>query len=265
MKTYRFICLLLALFVISFKMAQCSEIFPCPAQPIRLAYYAIPLLYGDNGNSGMDVEFINELQARTGCQISGTAMPRNRAWQEFADHHLDMLTAALKTPERNKLFYFIPYGQARIEFIGNPLLPARDEFLKNPALIMGVVRGIKYGPELQHYVDGLHQTNRVVEADSLQQLFLMLKAKRFSVAVADSQAFSVNANMLDLSEFKVLNFGIVDNSVINLAFSRQTFSAVEIKNWQMQINNMIRDGTARRIMSKYMSPEAVEAASIRVK
>jgi polar amino acid transport system substrate-binding protein len=119
---------------------------------------------------GIYPDVLRSIQAKTGCNIVFTVVPRARQVAMFKAGKADVLVPASRTQERDQIGTFIPmiHHRAMLISVNNgraPITSAQD-LLSRKELRVAVVRGFDYGDRYIELINELQKQGRVfVEVD----------------------------------------------------------------------------------------------------
>ncbi|HMA50482.1 MAG TPA: transporter substrate-binding domain-containing protein [Magnetospirillaceae bacterium] len=230
----------------------------CGTRPIRLAFFDYGLYYSHG--EGIDKDLVDALQKRSGCRFDIQVQARARTWEELRTGALDMATSALETPERDGFGWFEPYLRIKNlvvlpDDVGQSVKSA-DDFLAQPKLVLGVVRGFKHGEDYDRWIDQLRRDNRVVEYVDADLLFRNLAAHRVDGAIADPLVYHLLLEPSQLARMTIEDWiPSQPGDPVNLVFSKARFDRAAIEEWRGLIRELIADGTMAAIFRRYL-PEA---------
>lgn len=238
----------------------------CGDRPITFAYYKYGFFYYEQGDQGkgFDSDLIAELTARTGCTFAAQVMPRARVWADLENGQLDMSAAGVQSPERDRFAWFVPYfftknyvllgaGAART-------VHGAADFLGQPALIFGVVRGFKHGAAQDQWLEQLRQTARVEESAGIEVLLEKLKRGRIDGLFAQPPVYQkIMADLEMAGEVVVQDWFADDPGILgNLILAKRRFSAADAARWQALMRRLHEDGTLKRIFAAHMPAAEVD-------
>jgi polar amino acid transport system substrate-binding protein len=243
-----------------------ADKFPCPKDPITMAFYESGAMYHEG--KGLDIDLYETLKQRTGCSFRTSERPRARIWKEMESGQLDMATSAIGTPEREKFAHFVYYLRQKNMVLAGKSMPAdmasTDQFLANPTLKWGVVRSFKHGPYYDDFVARLHANGRSTEAVDSVELLRMLKLDMVPGVLSVPLVYRHLLTDAELSAVRVLDWKKDDSGdKLGLIFSKARFSESEVQQWREVIDGMRRDGTMLRLLSKYLPPAEARAALLK--
>lgn len=228
----------------------------CP-RPIEVAYYDFGVLYQPDTASGVDPDLIHELARRTGCVFQERYLSRVLIWKLLETGELDMTLSGVPTPERERFAVFAPYLRSNNQLLSSTSLGVRTplQFLQNPTLRLGVVRGYRYGEGWDDWIESLRQQGRIEEAPEMGKLVELLLARR--IAAFPAHPF-VAMPMLKrdsrlqgytqyawFAQSKPVHGGLV--------FSKQRLPPETIAYLSQTLEGMRREGLVRRIFARYMT------------
>lgn len=233
----------------------------CGTRPIRLAFFEYGLYYSHG--DGIDKDLVEALQKRSGCRFDIQVQARARTWEELRTGALDIATSALETPERDEFAWFEPYLRIKNlvvlpDDVGQSVKSAAD-FLADPKLMLGVVRGFKHGEEYDRWIDQLRRDNRVVDYVDAELLFRNLAAHRVDGAIADPLVYHLLLEPAQLSRMTIEDWiPSQPGDPVNLVFSKTRFDRAAMEEWRGLIRDLVADGTLSAIFQRYLPPEEAE-------
>lgn len=240
---------------------------PCPARPVKVAFYETGSLYFD-GDKGVDRDIVDELARRIGCRIEAMAPPRARAYAMLQAGQVDVVTAALPYHERDAYAYFIPYMQQRFATVmlrDVPLAQSTPQgFAADPTLRFGRVRGVNYGGQRDQWLARMEAGHRLEQGASPTTAFRMLGSRRFAAMFAIPLQYEKELADLGLTDkVRIADWFPEDKPPLRcLALSRANFTEAQRAAWTAAAQSMQIDGSIKRILAKYLSPEEAEKAQI---
>lgn len=241
----------------------------CPERAISVAFYEFGALYRAAGGertegfegSGIDVDLLRELKRRSGCRFEGTTMTRARIWSELEAGRLDMTTSGIATPEREKLYAFAPYILLKhnVWMLDShaPGPGGLAEFMANPKLRWGAVRGYRHTPDYDAALDAARAQGRVVEAIDDGALLRLLAEGSVDAVIGHAVVMRRYAAEHPRKPQLVSLDWAPRGSVVpeGLVLARARFSETEIAAWRRLVWEIVRDGTMARIARRHV-PEA---------
>ncbi|WP_051304546.1 substrate-binding periplasmic protein [Chitinilyticum litopenaei] len=243
-------------------LAQAAP-FPCPAQPIRLAFYEYGLLY--HQGRGIDRDLVDELARRTGCRFDTRVMPRARIWADLESGALDMSVSGIQTPARDRFAWFAHYLSMKNHALVSSALAGEvrqaSDFLATPRALFGVVRAFKHGEQQDRWLDTLRQAQRVQESPDAQTLYLKLKQGRVQAIFSQPPVYRHYLPTLDMQQqVSVQDWTPQEKGVPHgLILAKSRFSQTEAQHWQEQLHQMRADGSLRAIYLRYLPPADTDA------
>lgn len=254
-----FICL--ALFLTGTASAS-PESYGCSDKPIRVGYFKLGYrFYVENGKEkGMNVDILEEFKKRTGCSFTTQEMSFARIWSDLASGQLDMSLSGIRSPERDKTLWcaesitsknFVVVGEAAKK----AGVRSGDAFLGNSKLVFGVVRGYTHGKLQDAWLQKVRQSGRVEESANTDILFEKLKQGRIDGIFAFPFVYRKLISELGLKDtVAVQDWFPADKGIIGCTMMpKSRFSQAEADRWQALIRQMQKDGTLKRIFTRYVT------------
>lgn len=143
--------------------------------PYSVAMYEFGALYyrnADQSFSGIDKDVIEALARRSGCILEQRLDSRVRIWDQLARGTLDITVSGVETAERLKLAEFYPYISTRNYVLLRktlaPQFSGAEAFLAAREHRIAVVRGFRYGPQLDALIQQLREQGRVDEVADMR-------------------------------------------------------------------------------------------------
>ncbi|MGG5871127.1 substrate-binding periplasmic protein [Pseudomonas peli] len=228
----------------------------------KVAFYEAGYLYS-NG-AGIDKDVIDELKNRGGYSFDYIERPRARIWKGLEEGSLPMSVSGIRTAERDKFAFFIPYiAQKNMALVTDAKYATADRLIEDERATAAVVRGFKHGDYFDGLIDTLRTKGRVHEVPTIHNLFLMLKAgNRVDLIVSLPVFYAKELNELGLNNSVIVHDWEPERAPIahNLILSKAHFSEQAYLNMKGLIDEMKADGTLRGIFLKYLSPQQTDQA-----
>lgn len=239
--------------------------------PYSVAMYEFGALYyrnADQSFSGIDKDVIEALARRSGCILEQRLDSRVRIWDQLARGTLDITVSGVETAERLKLAEFYPYISTRnFALLRKTLAPqftGAEAFLAAREHRIAVVRGFRYGPQLDALIQQLREQGRVDEVADMPTLLRVLKAGRVSLIFV--HPFILAPWQAELEpDFKLLDWAPTDHVVGALVVARNRVSAADRQLLRQHLDAMLLDGEVLQILRRHLSPEMSEQLLYRPK
>ncbi len=238
----------------------------CPDRPIRVALFEFGIFFDATSMKGFDPDFIALLQQRTGCRFERVVMPRARHWIEMEQGTIDMVTAAIPTPERDQFMFSLPYIQSRNMLVLGHDVPAAitdfNGFLEAPELKLGVVRGFRHEAALDEFIARLRAAGRVREEADASLLFQALASGTVAAVPSESIVFPRQLKRFGLTGKVRIGDWLPHDQFAQgvIGLSRRSFSETHVARWRSLMKSLLADGSLRRLAAPYLSSE--EARSV---
>jgi polar amino acid transport system substrate-binding protein len=201
---------------------------------------------------GLARQLVDTMAKRTGCAFEVSWYPPARLYQQFSSRKIDMVMAALRTPERDRDGELLPYGYSQLE-----LVLRRSEEGKYRSLAqfvdasrgqLNVPRGIAFPPELQRQLDRLQQAGRLEYVNDYAVAFKKISFGRTDGTLAPPPVQAVRLAELKLEQ--ALSGSPISEAprrMVGIYVSRSTLSAQARKLYARTLYDIVADGTAQKI------------------
>lgn len=233
---------------------------PDCSRPYTLALHDHGLLYSADTDSGIDKDVADELIRRSGCKVTVSLMPRARIWQLIESGALDFSLSGITNPERDKFAAFAWYFSNKYYLLVRKDAAVRQltDFVRNDALLLGVIRGFRYSESANRMVDRLQSANRLSLSGGLAPLYQALQLnliqgmiiEPFDYPSLEEKKIHELANVVEFTDPAVPH---------GLIMSKKALAGPEQEKWQALLKGMRDDGTMRRIFEKYFAAEQAAA------
>ena len=128
------------------------------------------------------------------------------------------------------------------------------DFQRQPALRLGIIRGFRYGPSANRFVDQLDEQHRATYATSLEPLYQILLEGRVQAMVIEPFDYPALESAKLREQTQIVEFE--DPPVPHgLIMSRRSVSPAQQDAWRGLVNEMRADGTVQRIFEKYFKAD----------
>jgi polar amino acid transport system substrate-binding protein len=229
---------------------------PDCTRPLSLALHEHGLLYSAQTGEGIDKDLADELARRSGCKLSISVMPRARIWQLIESGALDFSLSGITNDARDRFAAFAWYESNKYYLLVRKDAGVKTlaEFERNPSLTLGVIRGFRYNPNANRFVDVLDDAHRVSFATSLEPLYQVLLDKRVHAMIIEPFDYPTIEHGAIRAQTTIVEFD--DPAVLHgLIMSKKSLPPAQQQAWRALVDEMRADGTVQRIFEKYFSPE----------
>ena len=174
--------------------------------------------------SGTVKSFLDTIKADSGCVFEYVQVPRARAWMLLQARNVDILPAAVQTPERDQHARFIPTHRVtpHLLTLHSDLsgIGSIQDIIK-ARLHVGVVRGYQFGPEYSQFVALLAKHNLLHELPDPDAVIKLLVADHIQATVlplsaiadaAESKGVGPRLQAKTLPDFPQVRIGIYISS-----------------------------------------------------
>jgi len=233
---------------------------PDCSRPFSLALHDHGLLYSSQTGEGIDKDIADELIRRSGCKVSVTLMPRARIWQLIESGALDFSLSGITNDARDQFAAFAWYFSNKYYLLVRKDADVQKlaDFQRQSALKLGVIRGFRYSPTANRFVDGLDDQHRVTYATSLEPLYEVLLDGRVQAMIIEPFDYPTLESAKIRAQTLIVEF---DDPAMphGLIMSRRALSPAQQDAWRALILQMRTDGTVQRIFEKYFKPDLAQA------
>ena len=229
------------------------------SRPVRVALFEFGVLYRAATNDGIDVQLLDAIQGRTGCQFQRVVLPRNRIWAELQNGSLDLATGAIPTPERKAYGYLLPYLKTRnLVLIRKSAAAQLNSIadLQSSTERLGVVRGFRHEAAYDALIGQIEKQDRVVKAVDVADNFRLFDKGIVNVIFSQPIVFRqyLTEDYLQ-SEVVQQDWAPQDEiSIGALILSRKSFTAEQARKWDALLVALQKDGTLLKINRSFLSP-----------
>jgi polar amino acid transport system substrate-binding protein len=234
---------------------------PDCSRPLSLALHDHGLLYSADSADGIDKDVADELIRRSGCKVHVSLLPRSRIWQLIESGALDFSLSGIGSPQRDKFAAFAWYFSNKYYLLvrRDAQVDTLDDFERNKALQLGVIRGFRYSDSANRLVDSLAAQQRLTQSSSgLTALFSALVAGQLQGMIIEPFDYPTLESARIRAQTSIIEFG--DKPVPHgLIMSRASLSEAQRARWAELVAAMLRDGTMLRIFEKYFKPDLARA------
>lgn len=236
-------------------------------RPVRVALFEYGVLYRGDTGDGIDLRLLQALARRTGCRYEFVVMPRARIWVELERGTLDLATAAIPTPERQRYGYMLPYFRSRnLALLRDaPGSPWRTmQAFEESGAKLGVVRGFRHEAAADAFIDRMRSQGRVVESADAQENLRLLQQGIVDLVLSQPVVFRSYLDDAELAALRFLDWLPKDQeSVGALILARKSFRPEQARAWEHLLNKLLRDGTVGKIYGSFLPPDMAREAVYR--
>jgi len=236
--------------------ASSGDLPVCPA-PISVGYYGCCYFRQGDGQ-GVDAEMFKALMARAGCDFQPYDMPRVRVWHQLNSRFLDMTSMGIETGERSQYAWFLPYLATKYLVAyraGRLAIREPADIVGDDRVVIGMVRSFKHGAVADSVIDAVRarRPDRIVEVADELTLFRLLKAGRVQMVFAERHLFDYAVAALGIDDAVLTDIAPGEAPVARcLVLSKVRFTEDEMRKWKRLLDGMVKDGTVRAILSRYV-------------
>jgi polar amino acid transport system substrate-binding protein len=163
--------------------------------------------------------------------------------------------SGIRNPERDKFAWFVLYmGQKNYAIVRKDVkATSASEFLADNSLTWGVIRSYRHGQDADSFLARLGK-QRIHEGVNLDSEYRMLKTGRISAMFSPAPVAEKYLKELDLAaDVRIEDWFPADPNIPHgFIFSKKYFTEVELQKWRVVFNEMLRDGSLKKIYAKYL-------------
>jgi len=233
----------------------------CGSKPIKVGYFKLGYrFYVDGGQEkGMNVDILAEIRKRTGCKFVSQEMSFARIMADLASGNLDVSLSGIWSAERERTLWMIPSIASKNYAVIGPAARTSvrnaEDFFKNKKLQFGVVRGYTHSKELDRWLVKMRREGRVEESANVDLLYEKLKAGRIDGIFSFPFVYrKILKEMNIMDNVSIQDWSPGDKGIIGCTMlTKSRFSETEANRWRALIRDMQRDGTLKRIFTRYVT------------
>jgi polar amino acid transport system substrate-binding protein len=179
--------------------AECSRDIMVPFSDV-----GVDLRLVDGKHAGLSVDYLAEVERRTGCHFVYVDVPRARAWWMLAHDQADVVPGAIQTDWRDDtgVFYdqYVQEGVSLLSLKSSPLSLNSIEAILDSKLSFAFVRGHDYGSKTAELVRALEARDQLVLVKDPRSMLRMLQAGRVDAALVMASIVTTEAQSLGLHD-----------------------------------------------------------------
>lgn len=225
--------------------------------PYRVSFYEFGRFYfrDDQGQAqGIDVDLIEQLARRSGCQLLPELNSRVRIWEKLSRGELDITVSGVATPEREQLAEFWPYLRTRNHALMRRSIASQ---LSTPAAFLAdtqrrvvVVKSFRHGRFFDAWLERLRGEGRVHEAADFDTAMRVFRAGRVDLMLAHPINLLLPAREMD--ELVLMDWAPGDDVLASLVLSRQRVAAKDRERLHDALNALLADGSMDSILVRHL-------------
>jgi polar amino acid transport system substrate-binding protein len=206
---------------------------------------------------GIIPDLIRELQARSGCALNLVMMPRARALLEFDRGEVDVITSVMRTPERDRVGAFLPYGYTKHDLLVLPEYAAGigslADVVRRPEMTVGVVRGIRTNSRVDAQIEQLLVIRRAEYSTDYAGLSAKLSARRIQAAIVpNAMHVKLRRDGLVPADAALVDVPEATPQQLGLYVNRQRVTAPMIVQLERPLAAMVSSGWVRQTYVRHM-------------
>ena len=208
---------------------------------------------------GIDADLVREAIGRLNCGLSFQKMPWARALRELRDGHVDMLSGAYRTPEREEYAHYsdvVGLVSPNILFIRRSD-ESRFELnglrqLLESGFRLGAQIHVSYSEEYSALIQNPDYEKNIQYLSRRESLWKMLARNRVDGVVASRLTGLYEIQALGLSGTTTPSSMVVSNKPAFFVFSKASVSSEFVADFDRVLQAMLDDGTFAAIVNRYV-------------
>lgn len=230
-------------------------------------YVYSPFYEEEPERRGLDLDMLQELERRSGCELRSVVESRLRIWDQMRRGVLQLTLSSVITPERREVAEIHPYLQARFQVVLQG--PAAQgvasiaDFDARPGLRLLGVRGYAYGPTFGAWAQRLREQGRLVESGDFNGAVRMFRAGRADALIAAPSALGdIQAAFKGGPPLRVLDPAPHEKLLVGMALSLAMPEADRAR-LRQALASMRQDGTLQALVTRHFGDPGARAMLVR--
>lgn len=213
---------------------------------------------------GISVDMIAELGKRTGCKFELVWYPRGRLAVEFELGHVDIMTGAVQTPERDRSGRFVPYAFTQFDLLVASRVAGSyaslADFAQHSNARLNIVRGVPVGPAMAAQLDLLTKAGRLEHVADFDIAFKKIEAKRVDGTIATPTIYLRQLALMGkaANNLVVIQLPESPRQFVGLYLSSKLIAPAVANTYGAALRTMVEDGTVVRIYERFIEPSTVK-------
>lgn len=244
-------------------LAQTSVSAPPDSKCVKSIRWSSSLAPAERSEDGIahsqDTEIAAEVLRRMGCTARFADMPWARALIELELGRLDVLPGAFLTPERQKYAHFShPYIRSTNILFIRTVDAGKYAFQNLTDIAESDIRiGLQVGASYGKTFDTLRKNplfeKHLLEMPARENAWKMLRLGRITGLIADDYIGNKEIRELGLQDTLQATKLALPDEFSMYALSKKTSDADFLRRFDLALNDMMADGTYRKIRERYMA------------
>jgi polar amino acid transport system substrate-binding protein len=210
---------------------------------------------------GLDLDMLQELERRSGCELRSVVESRLRIWDQMRRGVLQLTLSSVITPERREVAEIHPYLQVRFQLMlqgpATAGVATLADFEARPGLHLLGVRGYAYGPTFAPWAQRLREQGRLVEASDFQTAVRMFRAGRADgLIVAPAVITEVQAAYRGSAPPRVVDPAPHERLLVGMALSL-AMPEGDRQRLRQALAAMRQDGTLQALVTRHFGEYGV--------
>lgn len=230
-------------------------------------YVYSPFYEEEPERRGLDLDMLQELQRRSGCELRSVVESRLRIWDQMRRGVLQLTLSSVITPERREVAEIHPYLQARFQLVLQGTATAGvqgiSDFDARPGLKLMGVRGYAYGPTFGAWAQRLREQGRLVEASDFHGAVRMFRAGRADGLIAAPSAIpEIKTAFRGTQPPRVLDPAPNERLLVGMALSLNLPEA-DRQRLRQALASMRHDGSLQTLIKRHFGDHGASVMLLR--
>lgn len=212
----------------------------------------------DKTVGGIDAEVAQVILQKMNCKISFRKLPWARALLQLENGSLDILTGVYQNPERQRFAYFssVPIISPNILFVRSSEIE-KWKFDKLSDILetnfkLGTQINVSYSSEYDELIKNPKFIKNKTSVSNRISLWKMLATSRIDGVIADELTGLIELKELGFENSIERSKLIVSESPAFSAFSKKSVNLDFVREYDLVLGSLIKDGTYKKIIHKYV-------------
>lgn len=233
--------------------AACSKPYTVGVSSLGWGYFK-----QDGKVQGVLPDLTELLARRSGCELRLVELPRPRAIADFMAGAVDIVTSAIRTPERDEVGSYVAYGYTDFDLAVLESVPlwvnSLAALVALPDLRVGTVRGLQLSPELTAAVTRLGNEGRIELASDFDNLAVRLNARRFQAAIFPTMLHSKLAREGKLAPgVRFLSLAELEPIPLGMYFHLKQITAADRPQLESALRQLVQDRVIEALYRRYLT------------
>lgn len=208
---------------------------------------------------GISIDTARTILSTQDCELKLVKMPWARALESLKSGHVDIISGAFKTTERQAFAHF----SSTIEYSPNILFLRAGEEAKwglrsladivNTSFKLGTQINVSYSRKFDLLKEEAEFSKHIYSNSNRTSLWKMLSLKRIDGVIADKMTGLIELNKLGLQDKIIPSSLVVSHEPSFFAFSKKTTNKKFVDQFDQVYTDLINNGTILKIQNLHLN------------